>query len=65
MRARCFPCIGREHYRISLSPITAYPDGDGANLAQCTGARLVNTAVVTAASFGRRPRTPPLARILQ
>jgi hypothetical protein len=27
MRARCFPCIGREHYRISLSPIIAYSDG--------------------------------------
>ena len=36
------PCIGREHCRISLSPITAYSGGDGANLAQYTGARLVN-----------------------
>ena len=28
---------------ISLSPITAYSDGDGASLAQYTNARLVNT----------------------
>jgi len=42
MRARCFPSIGREHYRISLSPITAYSDGDATNLAQYAGARLVN-----------------------
>jgi hypothetical protein len=36
------PCIGREHYR-SLSPITAYSDGDGASLAQYTNVGLVNT----------------------
>jgi hypothetical protein len=36
------PCIGRGALPISLSPVTAYSDGDGASLAPNTNAGLVN-----------------------
>ena len=43
MRARCLPCIGRKSTTgLPVADTLPGQDGDGANLAQPTSARLVN-----------------------